>query len=147
MSDTSLADWREHMLAGQSYLKTACKGLKRANVFTNALIHQLTAMAIERLLVGVYHYHRKIPADHTLTGLVDGLDLFCPLPVDMGEGIKALEQYDDMCPLVPTHRNVPDDGAIVAMLALSRRLAEFTEGHTHPNADRMAASQAGLIRG
>lgn len=140
MSDTSLSDWREHILAGQSYLKTACRGLKRANVFTNALIHQLTAMAIERLLVGVYHYHRQMPEDHTLTGLVDGLDPFCPLPVDLAEGIKALEQYDDMCPLVPTHRNVPGDGAIDAMLTLGRRLAVFTEGRTHQDAGRLAAS-------
>ena len=147
MSDTSLSDWREHILAGNSYLKTARKGLKRAHVFTNALIHQLTAMGIERLLVGMYHYHRQMPADHTLSGLVDGLDLLCPLPVDLADGIKALEQYDDMCPLLPTHRNVPDDGAIDAMLTLGCRLMEFTEGHTHQDADRMTASQAGLIRG
>lgn len=122
-------DWQGHIAAGRNYLKTAVNGLARPSVFTNALVYHLTAMAIEHLLAGVYFFHRKMPLDHTLDGLVDGLASFCPLDTHLAESIKCLGQYDDMCPLVPVRRVVPDDMAIRAILAVGKQVAGFVELH------------------
>ena len=120
-------DWQEHISAGRKYLKTAGNGLARPSVFNNELIYQLTAMAVEKLLVGVFQYHRKMPADHTLDGLVDELALFCPLGEDLAESIKDLGRFDDMCPLVPVNRSIPNDLEIKTILAIGRKVASFAE--------------------
>jgi hypothetical protein len=117
--------WAEHISAGRQYLKTAGNGLGRPAVFNNALIYQLTAMAVEKLLVGVFQYHRKMPADHTLEGLVDELAHFCPLEEDLAARIRQLGRFDDMCPLVPVNRIVPDDKEIRAILAVGHQVAAF----------------------
>jgi hypothetical protein len=37
-------------------------------VFNNELIFQRAAMAIEKLMVGVFQYYHQMPFDHTLDG-------------------------------------------------------------------------------
>jgi len=127
MNRVSALDWEEHISAGRKYLKTAGNGLARPLVFNNELIYQLTAMAVEKLLVGVFQYHRKMPADHTLEGLVDELALFCPLDKDLADGIKGLGRFDDMCPLVPVNRSIPSDMEIKTILTVGREVASFAE--------------------
>jgi hypothetical protein len=126
---TSL-DWQEHVAAGRKYLQTACRGLDRPAVFNNVLIYHLAAMAIEKLLVGVWQYHRQMPGDHTLDGLVDGLAGICPLGKDLAEGIKYVGRFDDMCPLAPPSRSVPDDMEIRAMLAVGKQVVGFVQRQT-----------------
>jgi hypothetical protein len=130
MDALSSLDWQDHIDAGRKYLQTACKGLNRPAVFNNELIYHLTAMAIEKLLVGVFQYHRKLPEDHTLDGLVDGLAGICPLGRELADGIKHIGRFDDMCPLVPPRRSAPDDLEIRAMLAVGKQVAAFAQGET-----------------
>jgi hypothetical protein len=127
MKQESNLDWQEHLEAGQRYLKTATNGLARKSVFNNKLIYHLVAMAIESLLVGVYHFHGQIPADHTLHGLVDSLASMCPLKPDLADGIKGISRFDDMCPLIPVNQSVPNDLEIKAMLAIGRQVDGFAQ--------------------
>jgi hypothetical protein len=129
MMHSTALNWQEHITAGRKYLKTAINGLARPVVFNNELIYHLTAMAIEKLLVGVWHYHRKMPADHTLDGLVDELVKFCPMDKDLADGIKEAGRFDDMCPLVPVSRSIPNDMEIKIMLAVGQQMAAFAEQH------------------
>jgi hypothetical protein len=134
MTHATVLDWREHITAGQKYLKTAGNGLARPSVFNNELIYQLTAMAVEKLLVGVFQYHHKMPVDHTLDGLVDELTLFCPLDKDLAESIKDLGRYDDMCPLVPVNRNIPNDMQIKTILTVGRQVVAFAQQQVRQSA-------------
>ena len=128
MDTVSQLDWLEHLTTGQKYLQTARNGLARPSVFNNKLIYHLTAMAIEKMLVGVFQYHRQMPEDHTLDGLVDGLAHICPLDKDLADGIKGIGRFDDMCPLVPVKHRIPDDLEIKAMLAVGEQVAAFADG-------------------
>ena len=120
-------NWQEYIAAGQKYLKTAVNGLARPAVFNNELIYHLTAMAIEKLLVGIWQYYRQMPADHTLDGLVDELVEFCPMDKDLSDGIKKIGRFDDMCSLVPVSRSIPNDLQIKTMLAVGQQVAVFAE--------------------
>ena len=123
----AISDWQEHIDAGRKYLQTARNGLERPSVFNNELIYHLTAMAIEKLLVGVYQFHQQMPVDHTLDGLVDDLATICLMDEDLGERIKHLARFDDMCPLVPVNRTIPDNKQIQALLAVGGQVAAFAE--------------------
>ena len=132
MDPITALDWQEHISTGRKYLKTAGNGLTRPSVFNNELIYQLTAMAVEKLLVAVFQYHHRMPADHTLDGLVDELALFCPLDEDLADRIKELGRFDDMCPLIPVNRIVPDDTEIKAILAVGSQVVAFAERQVRP---------------
>ena len=125
----SITGWHNHILAGRKYLKTASNGQSRPAVFNNELIFQLAAMAIENLIVGVSQYHHQMPADHTLSGLVEALSTVCPMETELADRIKAIEQIDDMCALTPVHRSVPGDMAIQGILDVGRQVAGFARQH------------------
>jgi hypothetical protein len=130
MDALTTLDWQEHFDAGRKYLRTACKGLDRPAVFNNVLIYHLAAMAIEKLLVGVWQYHNQMPGDHTLDGLVDGLAGICPLDQALADGIKHIGRFDDLCPLVPSHRCAPNDMEIRAILAVGKQVVAFARQQT-----------------
>ena len=125
----SISSWGEHFLDGRKYLDTAVKGLNRPSVFNNELIFQLAAMAIEKMIIGLYHYHRQMPFDHTLSGLVEGLASVCPLESGLAQKIKHIEQIDNMCTLAPVRRTEPNDGDIQLVLDVGREVAGFTKRH------------------
>ena len=134
----SILNWEENIDSGHKYLKTASNGQARPTVFTPELTYQLTAMAIEKLLVGISQYHKQMPTDHTLEGLVEGLALVCPLGKDMGDGIKALWQFDDMCSLEPANRHIPTGGEVQWMLALAREVETFAREQVKMTGDQKA---------
>jgi hypothetical protein len=136
MEQKSITDWQEQIESGHKYLKTAWNGQARPTVFTPELTYQLTAMAIEKLLVGLWQYHNRMPTDHTLGGLVDGLALVCPIEKGMGDEIKALWEFDDMCSLEPTNRHIPTDMEVRAMLTLARQVEAFTRERVNTSGDQ-----------
>lgn len=125
METHPISSWQEHMDTGQRYLRTAMNGRGRKSVFNNPLVYQLTAMAIEHLLVSVYQYNGQMPEDHTLEGLVDGLISMGLMHADLAESIKGVGRFDDMCPLLPVNPRVPDDMEIETMLATGRQVVGF----------------------
>ena len=125
----AISGWNDHILAGRQYLETASNGRHRPAVFNNELVFQLAAMAIEKLMVGVCQYHRRMPFDHTLTGLVAGLAPVCPMDPALADGIRHIEQIDDMCSLSPVHRKSPDALAIQQVLDIGWQVAVFARQH------------------
>lgn len=125
----AITGWQDHILDGRKYLKTASNGRSRPAVFNNELIFQLAAMAIEKLIVGVSQYHHRMPADHTLSGLVDGLTPVCPIGTELADRIRRVEQIDDMCALTPFHRSAPSDKQVLDILEVGLQVAGFAEQH------------------
>jgi len=130
----SISDWQDHVQAGMQYLKTAGRGLNRRSVFNNELIFQLTAMAIEKIIVGICQYYGRMPTDHTLSGLVETLESVCPLEGDLAGMIRRIEQMDDMCALGPDHRLPPGDVEIEIALLAGREVARFARRQVPMNA-------------
>ena len=125
MQIQSLSGWKDHFIDGRKYLDTAVKGLSRPTVFNNELVFQLAAMAIEKMMIGIYQYHHQMPFDHTLPGLVDGLASLCPMGTELSEKIKRIDQIDDMCSLSPVHRNGPGEDDIHRILEAGREIIDF----------------------
>jgi hypothetical protein len=129
MQIESITGWNDHIQRGSKYLKTANNGKSRTAVFNNEMIFQLAAMAIENLIVGVSQYHRQMPTDHTLSGLVAALSSVCPMEDELADRIKAIEQIDGMCSLTIVHRGTPSDTAIEQILDVGHQVAGFARQH------------------
>lgn len=124
-----ITDWQAHIAAGRQYLQTASKGRRRPAVFNNELIFQLAAMAIEKLAVGLSQYHRQMPVDHTLSGLVAELAEVCPLDRALVARIQKIEAMDDLCALTVEHRQPPADALIREILAVGQEVERFVNRH------------------
>ena len=129
METAAISGWKDHILAGRNYLKTARNGRHRPEIFNNELVFQITAMALEKLIVGVCQYHSQMPADHTLSGLVRGLEPICPMDDDLAGRIREIEGIDDMCPLTASLRPEPDPTAVEKILETGSRVEAFAKAH------------------
>lgn len=123
----SSMDWRGHFEAGEKFLQTALNGRLKKSVFTNELIFQITLLAIENLLVGIWQYHGRMPTDHTMSGLAGGLEDFCPMDGDLSAAIMELELDENMCALVPTTPTVFDEDKISRVTAIGRQVFQFAQ--------------------
>jgi hypothetical protein len=52
-------------------MKTVEKSAEGKNIFTPVIIYNMSAMAIEKLLMGVLILHGDLPYSHTLGGMAD----------------------------------------------------------------------------
>ena len=125
MQTYRINDWRIHLSNGRRFMDTARNSLRRPEVFNNALILQLAAMAIESLLISVWQYHGRLPCDHTLSGLAEGMADFCPLEPIFIDSVKHVESFDDICALLPGFRPSPSDADIAALLESGEQLLRF----------------------
>ena len=127
MKGFSLTDWPDHFKHGLRYMDIARKGCGKPEVFSNDLILQLTAMAVENILVSIYQYHGQLPADHTLSGLVENMAGFCPVTVVVCNLVKQIESYDDLCCLISTRRKSLSNDDISSLLKNGMHLVQFAQ--------------------
>jgi hypothetical protein len=120
-----ITGWQDHVAAGRRYLETAVRGRRRPAVFDNELIFQLAAMAVEKLVVGLAHYNRQMPADHTLSGLAAAGSL----DAELTARIRKIEKADDLCALSTAPRRPPEDRTIREILAVGREVEHFVDRH------------------
>jgi hypothetical protein len=102
-------------------------GRRRAAVFNAELVFQLAAMGIENIMAGLCQYHRQMPTDHTLSGLVAALASVCPLDPDLARRIGLIEAKEDLCSLAAARKPAPDAELIEAILEAGQELADFAE--------------------
>ena len=128
MQIQSITGWNDHVQSGYQYLDAARRGVSRPAVFNNELIFQLAAMGIEKIIAGLCQYHRQMPYDHTLSGLVAELAGVCPIDPDLVEQINQIERRDDMCTLAPERRTSPSDADVREILAAGEAVVRFARG-------------------
>ncbi|MEW6221054.1 MAG: hypothetical protein AB1634_16190 [Thermodesulfobacteriota bacterium] len=121
MEETSgkrLPDWHRYVRDGEAYLGTALQGAaKRPGVFTPEILLGLTAMAIEKLIMGLLMRHGQLAENHTMADLAAALEhLLGPLPALVGE-LLFLDSFQDLCPLTPFERREPSADDLARILA------------------------------
>ena len=144
MKTAGIAGWGEHLQRGSQYLRTAERGGQRPHIFTNELVFQLAVMGLEHLLAGICQYHRTMPTDHTLSGLVATLETVCPLDGRLAGRIAWIEAQEDLCSLSPAQRPPPSDTVIRSALAAGEELLRVVEEKIPAASGGMGASMPTL---
>ena len=127
MEMPSITGWEGHLTQGIKYLRTARRGHHRPAVFNNELVFQLAAMGIEHLMAGMCQYHRQMPTDHTLSGLVTALAGVCPLDAELTRRIGMIEAAEGICSLSATLRPSPGNELVEAILDVGQDLVMFAK--------------------
>lgn len=119
-----LTGWEEFLQDGQAYLRTALAAYqKRKAVFTAAILYNVIAMAIEKLVMAALMRHGGMPYNHTIADLVEAMEKQFPgRMADLREDLLELDKYQNICDLDGFTINPPEMEKIPGMLELADRL-------------------------
>ena len=113
--------WQEFLKEGNQFLATANNAYtQRKEAFTTAILYNLVAMAIEKLIMALLMKNGKLPYNHTMHDLVEAIDEFLPNElVGLGEELKAWDGFQDICDIESYSITPPTMGQIDGMLKLA----------------------------
>ena len=119
-------DWRQYIKEGGQYLHTAGEAAeKRAEVFTPEILYNLTAMAIEKFIMGYLMSRGDLADNHTMRDLVDALERNAGPQPELGAKLRYLDGFQEICDLDTYSRKpaLPED--IPEILAIGQMVREF----------------------
>lgn len=105
--------WDDFYYQGIQYMRTVEKSLVRQDIFTPVIIYNISSMAIEKILMGVFILHGELPFCHTLSGMagsaknIIGLDDQLIDDMTRMAGMQSICSVDDDCSSVPGCDDVP----------------------------------------
>ena len=113
--------WHEFLQEGNQFLATANNAYaQRREPFTTAILYNLVAMAIEKLIMALLMKSGKLPYNHTMRDLVEAIDEFLPGELaGLGEELKRLDGFQDICDMESYSITPPTMGQISGMLKLA----------------------------
>lgn len=89
-------NWVTWLKEGDQYLKTATpKGDK--SKFNNEILYNVYSMALESYIMAILDFHTSLPANHTYTDLVLGLETVYPLDPSLKERVLKYENIQSIC--------------------------------------------------
>lgn len=126
--------WEEFLQEGNQFLATANNAyVQRREPFTTAILYNLVAMAIEKLIMALLMKSGNLPYNHTMHDLVEAIDEFLPGELEgLGAELKAWDGFQDICDIESYSITPPTMGQIGGMLTLalevqSRIMASVTD--------------------
>ena len=82
---------------GRKYLKTACGGLKRPEVFTEEILYNILLMSMEKNIMGILIYHGDMADNHTVSDLLDSLQRVIEIDEKVVADLLEYERYQTIC--------------------------------------------------
>ena len=112
---------QEFLKEGNQFLATANNAyVQRKDAFTTAVLYNLVAMAIEKLIMALLMKNGKLPYNHTMHDLVEAIDEFLPGELaGLGNELKAWDGFQDICDIESYSITPPSMGQIGGMLKLA----------------------------
>jgi hypothetical protein len=91
-------------------LKTVRGGLRRPTVFTPGILYNLISVAIEKYIMAVMVYRKKMVANHTFAELVNSVQEVEPMPAELVERLRAMGKYQEGFPVYVGYKRRPVPG-------------------------------------
>ncbi len=121
--------WQEFMEEGKAYLSTATNAyINKRPAFTPAILYNLVAMSIEKLIMAMLMKSGNLPYNHTIGDLVDAMDEFLPGDLgNLGTKLKALDAFQEICDIEEYSIKIPTMIEVGMMLELASRLVKLAD--------------------
>ncbi len=98
---------------GRKYLKTARGGLKRPEVFTEEILYNVVAMAMEKTIMGILIYNGTLADNHTFSDLVDALRRIKAVDDETAADLLDFEQYQTICSVFDGYQRKKMDREVI----------------------------------
>ncbi len=137
-----LEDWRQYIREGGQYLSTAMNAARdRPAVFTPEILYNLTAMAIEKFLMGFLMYHGDMADNHTMADLLRSVERHVKVTPGFAERLLVLDSFQEICDLDSYKIRKPTPEDIVMILAIGQEVKLFVAEQV-AGPDRVELKQA-----
>jgi len=122
-----ISGWRQFIKEGEQYLACAQKAQsKRREVFTPAILYNLTTMAIEKFLMGFLMYHGAMADNHTMIDILHSVERITGPQPQLAEDFRFLDSFQEICDLDAFNRRDPLPEEIPLILACGAKVRAFT---------------------
>lgn len=126
MGFIQIEDWRQYIKEGGQYLRTAHQAAeRRGEVFTPEILYNLTAMAIEKFIMGYLMSRGDLADNHTMRDLLDAVERNAGPQPELGAKLRYLDAFQEICDMDTYSRKpaLPED--IPEILAIGQLIREF----------------------
>lgn len=89
--------WNDFYIHGVQYMIAVEKSVRQSGLFTPVIIYNMSAMAIEKLLMGVLILHGDLPYTHTLSGMADFAKNIVGLDEKLVEDMNIMDSMQMIC--------------------------------------------------
>jgi len=133
--------WQDFLREGRQFLATADRAYARQRpAFTPEILYNLTAMAIEKLIMALLMRRGDLADNHTMVDLLAALQRHLgPLP-GLTADFAFLDDFQQICALETYHRRPPAPADIGRIVAIGLRMRELLAPHLYPAAPASAPS-------
>ncbi len=94
---SQLADWRSFYNEAKSFHKTAQGSVRRPEVFTPGLVHNLSAMSIEKYFMAIFMHRGLLPRNHTMGDLLEEAKPLFPIDAEIEETLRYMDSLQAIC--------------------------------------------------
>lgn len=123
-----ITDWRQYLKEGDQYLSTAVgAAARRSKVFTPEILYNVTAMAIEKMIMGYLMSRGDLADNHTMRDLLDAVERNAGPQPELGAKLRYLDGYQEICDLDTYKRVAPAPEDIPEILAIGQMVKAFVE--------------------
>ena len=126
MIPVAITDWREYLKDGEKYLQTASgASIRRSEIFTPEILYNITAMGIEKLIMGFLMSRGDLAENHTMGDLLFALKRHLKLPERLINDLLYLDSFQEICDLDTYNRRPPTPEESGRILEIGRNLETF----------------------
>lgn len=123
-----ITDWHKYLGEGEKYLALAQgAAAKRRDVFTPNIIYNVTAMAIEKFLMGLLMYNGTLAENHTMGDLLSAVERVAGPQPQFAEDFRYLDSFQDICSLDTYRCSEPTWEDIPRILACGVQVSDFVD--------------------
>ncbi len=128
-----ITGWRQFIKEGEQYLNCAQNAVrKEREIFTPGILYNLTAMAIEKFLMGFLMYHGALADNHTMTDILNSVERITGPQPGMAEEFRYLDSFQEICDLDAFTRRDPYPEEIPRILACGATVRAFALAGVKP---------------
>jgi len=92
-----MTNWGGFYEEGAAYRHTLKKALNRPEIFTPVIMHNLSAMAIEKFFMALLVSRGRMPDNHTLTDLVNAVEKTLPVDRELSRDLAFMDSLQQIC--------------------------------------------------
>jgi len=126
MALIQIEDYRKYVREGEQYLRTAVTAAaRRKDVFTPEILYNLTAIAIEKFLMGFLMYHGTLADNHTMQDLSNAVEAIAGRQETLAGQLRYLDSFQEICDMDTYNRKAPEPGDIPKILGIGKDVKRF----------------------
>lgn len=126
---TENPSWNEFYSQGILYMRTAEKSVRRTEIFTPVIIYNVTAIAIEKLLMGACLSGGQMPFCHTLSGMADYAKNIIGLDEQLVNDMNVMDGMQMICLEESFSSKEPEIEDVPFFIDVMKRVYNQTELH------------------